>query len=243
MRYGIFSDVHGNLEALETVLSLFEKEGVEEYLCAGDIVGYGAEPRECIAKIRSLGVKGVGGNHDWACVGMFPVEDFNPFAREAILWTRNVLGAEEFSFLKSLRDICTFGDITLVHGSLDSPEEFRYIFDVESAIPTLELLQTRVCFVGHSHLPMIISRSAEGTIAHHHDGGKVKMEKDHRYLVNVGSVGQPRDGDPRAACAIFDSDTSFVAIKRVPYDIVSAQKKIIQAGLPPFLAARLSEGR
>ena len=241
LRYGIFSDVHSNQEALDAVLSFFKKEGVEEYLCGGDTVGYGAEPRECIAKIRSLGTKGVGGNHDWACVGMFSAEEFNPLAKEAILWTRDVLGEQELNFLKSLRNIDTFGDITVVHGSLDSPEEFRYIVDAESASPTLNLLQTKVCFVGHSHLPMIISKDREGRVDLHR-GGKAKMEKDHRYLVNVGSVGQPRDGDSRATCAIFDSDKSFVAIERVPYDIASAQKKMIRAGLPSFLAARLSEG-
>lgn len=241
MRYGIFSDVHSNLEALEAVLSLLRKEGAEEYLCVGDIVGYGADPGECIERIQALKGRGVGGNHDWACVERFPVEEFNPFAREAIVWTKSVLGKEPLRFLESLQSLCVFGEMTLVHGSLDDPEEFRYIFDVESASPTLALLQTKICFVGHSHLPMIFSRGSEGVIQAHH--GKVKLEKNRHYLVNVGSVGQPRDGDPRASCAIFDSETSFVEIRRLPYDIASAQKKIIGAGLPPFLAARLSEGR
>jgi len=242
MRYGIFSDVHSNSEALDAVLALFKKERVGRYLCVGDIVGYGAEPCECIAKIRALRGEGVGGNHDFACVGLTSVEDFNPFAREAIFWTQKVLGAEETHFLKSLKSVSRFDDITLVHSSLDFPEEFRYIFDVESARETLMLLETKVCFVGHSHFPMIASIDDRGAI-HLHQKGRTEMEEDRCYLVNVGSVGQPRDGDPRACCAIFDSETSFVEIKRVPYDVSSTQKKIIQAGLPPMLAARLSEGR
>ena len=241
MRYGVFSDVHSNTEALDAVLALFKKERVERYLCVGDIVGYGAEPCECIAKIRALRGETVGGNHDFACVGLLSVEDFNPFAREAILWTQKVLGPEETHFLRSLKNVSRFDDITLVHGSLDFPEEFRYIFDMEDAGETLALLETKVCFVGHSHLPMVASIDREKVL--HPQEGRAEMEEDRRYLVNVGSVGQPRDGDPRACCAIFDSQQSFVEIKRVPYNISSTQKKIIQAGLPPMLAARLSEGR
>lgn len=242
MKYGIFSDIHSNQEALDAVLSFFEKEGVREYLCVGDIVGYGAEPRECIEKIRALGGKGIGGNHDWASAGTISLDAFNPYAEAAILWTRGVLREGDVDFLKSLGSVYTDGAITLVHGSLDFPEEFRYIFDNESATATLELLQTGICFVGHSHLPMIVVRSADGKV-HLHEGEGVVLEKDSHTLVNVGSVGQPRDGDPRASCAIFDSEKSFVAMKRIPYDIASTQRKIIQAGLPPFLAERLSVGR
>lgn len=242
MRYGIFSDIHSNTEALDAVLTLFKGERIERVLCLGDIVGYGAEPRECIAKIRALSPTVVGGNHDWACVGLMSVEYFNRTAREAILWTQKVLGMEECTFLKSLQSVWSSNEITLVHGSLDFPEEFRYIFDVESATSTLDILKTKICFVGHSHLPMILSMEGGGAI-HSYPSGSVAFKEGHRYLVNVGSVGQPRDGDPRASCAIFDSDRSFVEIQRVPYDIRSAQRKILQAGLPSLLAARLSEGR
>lgn len=242
MRYGIFSDVHSNTEALDAILSFFRKKEVEEYLCVGDIVGYGAEPHECIEKIRALGGKGIGGNHDWASAGTISPNAFNPYAKAAIVWTRDMLGKGDVGFLKSLESVYTDGTITLVHGSLDFPERFQYIFDRESAAATLELLQTRICFVGHSHLPMIVVRSADGKV-YLHGGDEVVLEKDFRYLVNVGSVGQPRDGDPRASCAIFDSERSFVEIKRVSYDIASTQRKIIQAGLPSFLAERLAVGR
>ena len=242
MRYGIFSDIHSNTEALDVVLALFKKEGVEKYLCLGDIVGYGAEPQECIAKIRALKPIVIGGNHDWGCVEMTPVEYFNTYAREALFWTKSRLNVEELNFLRSLESVHSFEEITLVHGSLDFPEEFHYIFDIESATSTLELLKTKICFVGHSHLPMVLSLDQEGTI-HVHRGGKAELGKNERYLVNVGSVGQPRDGDPRASCAIYDSEKEIVEIKRVPYDIRATQQKIIQAGLPRVLATRLSEGR
>ena len=242
MRYGIFSDVHSNTEALDAVLALFKKEGVERYLCVGDIVGYGAEPGECIRTIRDLPCEGiVGGNHDWASVGLLSLEWFNPVAREAVLWTQKVLQPEESQFLQCLRSASLLGDITLVHGSLDSPEEFRYIYDVESATETLRRLQTKICFVGHSHLPMILSIDVEGKIDSY-GTPRVALKKECRYLVNVGSVGQPRDGDPRAVCVIFDSESSCVEIQRTPYDIPSTQKKILKAGLPSVLASRLSEG-
>ncbi len=242
MKYGIFSDIHSNTEALDAVISLFKKEGVEKYLCIGDIVGYGAEPRECIAKIRELNAEGVGGNHDWASVGLLSDEYFNTYAREAIRWTRGILTTNDITFLRSLKSVYTTGEITLVHGSLDFPEEFHYIFDVESATSTLELLKTQICFVGHSHLPMILSLSPDGAI-HVHRTGSVVMEEGSRYLVNVGSVGQPRDGDPRSACAVYDADKGLVEIRRVSYNILSTQQKIIRAGLPRVLATRLSEGR
>ena len=242
MKYGIFSDVHSNLEALEAVLALFKKEGVEQTLCLGDIVGYGADPKECIARIRSLDGVVIGGNHDWACVDRMGLDYFNTYAREAILWTRKQLNEEERAFLSDLPVSHQTDVFTLVHGSLDFPEEIRYVFDAESASRTLELLQTPICFVGHSHLPMIFSLDQEGYIRLFRSG-KAKLEKDIKLLVNDGSVGQPRDGDSRCACALFDADKQTVEIRRVPYEIRLTQQKILQAGLPRILASRLSQGQ
>ena len=242
MKYGIFSDVHSNLEALTTVLSFFKKEGVDQTFCLGDIVGYGANPKECIAQIRSLGGIVIAGNHDWACVDQMKMDYFNRYAREAILWTQKQLNEEEKTFLKNLKLSYQTELLTLVHGSLNFPEEFHYIFDTESATRTLELSKTPVCFVGHSHLPMIFSLGQDGYIRLSRSG-KVKLQEEIRVLVNDGSVGQPRDGDPRAACAVFDTDQQTVEIRRLPYDIRLTQQKILQAGLPPTLASRLSEGQ
>lgn len=242
MRYGIFSDVHSNLEALETVLSFFRKEGVEQTLCLGDIVGYGANPKECLERIRSLGGIIIGGNHDWACAGRMKMDYFNTYAREAILWTQKQLSQEERNFLETLEPRYQTDLLTLVHGSLDFPEEFHYIFDPESASRTLELSETPICFVGHSHLPMIFSLGQDGYIRPSRSG-KATLEKGVKILVNDGSVGQPRDGDPRSACVLFDSEQGTAEIKRLPYDIQLTQQKIVEAGLPRILAARLSEGQ
>lgn len=242
MKYGIFSDIHSNLEALETVLSLFEKEGVTQTLCLGDLIGYGADPKACIARIRSLQGIVIAGNHDWACVDRIEMDYFNTYAREAILWTQKQLGEDEKNFLKNLKLSYQTELFTAVHGSLDFPDEFRYVFDAESATRTLELSQTPICFVGHSHLPMIFSLDQEGFI-HASRSGKEKVEKGVKLLVNDGSVGQPRDGDPRAACVILDTVRQIVEIRRVPYDIQVTQQKILRAGLPRVLANRLSEGQ
>lgn len=241
MKYGIFSDIHSNLEALNAVLALFEKEGVEKTLCLGDIVGYGANPKECLSRIRSLGGIVIAGNHDWATVDRMKMDYFNRYAREAILWTQKQLSDEEKEFLRHLELSYQTDLFTLVHGSLDFPEEFHYVFDTESATATLELSTTPVCFIGHSHLPMIFALASDGTIRLFRSG-KAKLEKGVKFLVNDGSVGQPRDGDPRAACAIFDADNQTVEIHRLPYDIRLTQQKILQAGLPRILASRLSEG-
>ncbi len=242
MRTGIFSDVHSNLEALEAVLELLRGEGITHYLCGGDLVGYGADPIGCIQKIRSLAGRVIGGNHDWASVGLMDLDYFNPYAREAILWTEGVLDEASRRYLKSLQILYTSGEITLVHGSLNEPEQFEYITDAESAKESLEQMTTTLCFVGHSHLPMILSIDEKRVIRTHPEA-KVKMIAGRRYLVNVGSVGQPRDGDPRCACAIFDSDARTLEIRRTPYDIEKTQKKILKAGLPSFSATRLSVGR
>ncbi|MFH1858117.1 MAG: metallophosphoesterase family protein [Candidatus Omnitrophota bacterium] len=242
MRYAFVSDIHSNLEALDAVLTCLRREAIDRYFHVGDIVGYGADPAACIAKIRALDCIGVGGNHDWACVEKTSAADFNPMAREAVLWTQGVLNAEQLQFLKSLQPVYTCEDLALVHGSLDEPDAFHYILNASGAMETLRLMRTRLCCIGHSHAPMIASLDPKGKLYFHRDAKVAMAEEGYRYLVNVGSVGQPRDGDPRAAYAIYDTKDSTVEVKRVAYDIPTAQRKIVQAGLPPVLAARLSEG-
>ena len=241
MRYAIFSDVHSNLEAFESVLQAFKEEKVDKYFFVGDIVGYGADPKECIKLLKKLQAVSVCGNHDWAAVGKTSISYFNEYAKAAVLWTRDALNEEEREFLKSLELVYQDADLTLVHGTLDAPGDFNYIFDTYTALQTIGLLKTQVGFVGHSHTPFII-KSEQGFPVIVGEN-KAKIEKDKKYLVNVGSVGQPRDGDPRAAYCVYDKKENTIEIKRVIYDIKSAQNKILKAGLPEILADRLAEGR
>lgn len=241
MRWAVISDIHSNYEALTAVLAALDKERIDRYLCPGDIVGYGAEPDRCIAEVRKLNPVITAGNHDWAGVGLFPETAFTPNAKKSVAWTRDNLNKESRQFLKNLAVVCREGEITLVHGSLRRPEEFEYVSNLSSARQEFSLLQTKVCFIGHSHVPLIFMEKDErySLILQ----CAVSLEDGGRYIVNAGSAGQPRDGNPQAAYVIYDSDKASIEIKRVPYDVACAQEKIIRAGLPEILARRLAAGK
>lgn len=241
MRYAIFADIHSNLEALEAVLAVLSSERIDAYLCAGDIVGYGADPKPCLGKVKALTNNIVAGNHESAVCGKFPLSDLVDNVRDAVLWTKNILSAEETSFLNNLALVYKNNDLTLVHASLDSPQDFYYIFKPYEAGETFDLLDTLICFFGHTHRPQILVK--RNIIISRLDGFKAEINPDYKYTVNVGSVGQPRDGDPRAAYCIYDTAENTIEIKRIPYDIETAQRKIIAAGLPRILAERLAIGR
>ena len=242
MRYALISDIHGNLEALEAVLRALSKERIDGYLCVGDVVGYGADPALCIRRVKSLEPKAlVAGNHDWGVLGLVGLGYFNEYAREAVIWTKRVLSPDELGYLKSLRLIEEGKRFLLVHGSLEEPAEFNYILNSNDAGPTLKLLEKPVCFVGHSHVAGIYSL-VNGKIEYI-NSPKAMLDYGERYVVNVGSIGQPRDRDPRASYAIYDEEAGMVEIKRTAYDIRAAAEKILTAGLPKQLAARLYEGR
>lgn len=241
MRYGIFSDVHSNLEAFTAVLDAFSRKKINRYLCIGDIVGYGADPKECIRKTKELNAVIVEGNHDWASAGFMDAAYFNLYAKKAVEWTQTVLSDEEKEFLRSLKLVYQTDDITLVHGTLERPEAFSYIFDTRTAQKTMELSNTQLCFVGHSHVPVVFS-SKGGSLSYSFES-KVEILPQTRYIINVGSVGQPRDGDPRACFAIYDTETKKIEIERIQYNIKVAQEKIIEAGLPHILATRLAGGK
>jgi len=241
MRYAIFSDVHSNVEAFEAVISALKKEKADEYLCGGDIVGYGAEPSRSIEMTKKLTDKVVCGNHDWGSVGLFDISCFNPFAKEAVMWTAQQLSAPEKAYLKALKTVYEDSNVTMVHGSLNEPEQFHYILNIYEAFTTFNFMKTQVCLIGHSHSPAVFLKTVDEVALSFESS--VKIEKGTSYIVDVGSVGQPRDGDPRACYAIFDTDEKCVEIKRASYDIKKAAKKIKEAGLPPILANRLSEGR
>lgn len=242
MRYGIFSDVHSNLEALEAVLSAYKEELIDKYLCIGDLVGYASNPAECIEKVRDAATITVAGNHDWATVDLFSLDCFNPFARQAVIWTRHKLNRQQLYFLESLRLVYSNDDLTFVHGTLDSPEDFNYLTDIDFAQATFAALETTVCFVGHTHVPEIFIKDKEGEL-HYLQGDSCSIEQGNKYIVNVGSVGQPRDGNPESAYCIYDTDKKEFQIKRTKYDVELTRKKIIEAGLPKFLGDRLLSGR
>lgn len=241
MKYIIFSDMHGNLEAYQAVLDALSKEGECKYFCVGDIVGYGADPAPCIETTRGLNPVIVGGNHDWAAVGLTSVEYFNDYAKKAVLWAASALGKDDKDYLRSLKLTYVDRELTLVHGTLMHPEGFEYIFDLYTAFNMMKLMATKVAFVGHSHVPGIFVLEKENI--EYTGGPEIKISKDKKYLVNVGSIGQPRDGDWRASFCIWDRAKEILKIKRVEYDIQRAQKKILKAGLPEILAHRLGEGR
>ncbi len=240
MKYAVLGDIHANLEALTACLEDCEKQSVEKYLCIGDIVGYNANPSECLEIVRKLDCAGiVMGNHDEQAAEETELVGFNPQAAFAIEWTRKHLAEEQRKYLGSLRLSIQLGKITIVHATLDSPRRWGYIFDKHSAGASFSYQFSQICFCGHSHVPLAFEKF--GTI----QGGKykeIRVQPGHKYLVNVGSVGQPRDGDWRAAYVLFDTEENMVHLMRVPYDLKTAQDKIIKAGLPERLAVRLERG-
>jgi len=242
LRYGIFSDIHSNLEALDTVIEAYRKEKIDRYLCVGDVVGYASSPKECIEKIRMLVMITLAGNHDWASVNLISTDYFNPDALEAVFWTQRNLDEEGRYFLEHLMLVYKNEDLTMVHGTLDEPGDFNYMTDGYIASRTFELLETNICFVGHTHVPGVFIKSKDSRIRYQEDSN-INIKEDSKYIINVGSVGQPRDGNPKAAYCIYDSDKKNVQIKRISYDIQTVRKKIIAGGLPRFLGERLLIGR
>lgn len=242
MRYGIFSDIHSNAEALGAVIEAYKKEYIDKYLCIGDIVGYATNPKECIEKTKMLAMITVAGNHDRASVNLFSADYFNPLAKEAVIWTQHNLDDQSRYFLEGLKLIYKNEDLTMVHGTLEEPQDFNYMTDGYIALKTSELLETDICFVGHTHVPGTFIKSENGSIQYQTENN-IDIKEKNKYIINVGSVGQPRDGNPEAAYCIYDTKNKNVQIKRINYDVQAAQRKIINAGLPGFLGERLLVGR
>ncbi|HEY3064603.1 MAG TPA: metallophosphoesterase family protein [Methylomirabilota bacterium] len=240
MRYAVLSDVHGNLEALEAVLADAAAHA-DAVVCLGDVVGYGADPIPCVERLAERAQAVVAGNHEHGVTGQMSLAWFNQYARAAAEWTREQLDDDHRDWLAALPLTASVGDATLVHASPRHPEEWDYLVSAEDGYAAFDAFETRVCFVGHSHLPGVWSLGSAGR---EHEGGNVDvtLEAGRRYLVNVGSVGQPRDRDVRAAYAVWDADGRRIQIRRVAYDVNVARAKIAAAGLPRFLADRLAAG-
>jgi len=237
--YGVIGDIHSNYEALSAVVDALQHEHVDKILCVGDIVGYAAEPIKCIELIQELHCITVVGNHDSAVVGKFPIAYFNNNAQIAAKWTAQQLSEQHVQFLKKLPLVEVWEGITIVHASLNRPEFFDYITTTVEAELTFDKLNTPVCFYGHTHIPTVLF--LENGMVHIEEGRVFDLSNVEKVLINVGSVGQPRDWDLRACCAIYDSEKKTVRIERVKYNIHDAMEKIFQAGLPRENALRLME--
>jgi diadenosine tetraphosphatase ApaH/serine/threonine PP2A family protein phosphatase len=240
MRYAVLSDIHANLEALRAVLADCRAD-VDAFLCLGDLVGYGADPEACVEIVAERAERLVAGNHEHGVVGLLHLGWFNRMARAAAEWTAARLDADHRAYLAALPLAIQVGDATLVHASPAHPDEWDYLITAEDGFEAFAAFDTGLCFVGHSHRPACWRLGSAGP-EYRPGADEITLEGDHRYILNVGSVGQPRDQDPRACYAIWDQGARRVTIRRVPYDSAEARRKIIAAGLPRFLADRLAHG-
>jgi predicted phosphodiesterase len=245
VRYLILSDLHANWEALQAVLA--RASGLyDEVLCCGDLVGYGADPNAVVEWVRACCSVVVRGNHDRACTGMEDLEWFNPVARAAALWTKHELTAENAEYTRNLpRGPVLFDGFEVLHGA--PYDEDEYVIASGEACEAFCYLERPLAFFGHTHMQggFIWNRSRVETIGRNTRADRqiLELDSDCAYLVNPGSVGQPRDGDPRTAYVVFNSEERCLSYYRSPYDVGRAQQKIVKAGLPPILAERLALGR
>lgn len=240
MKYAILADIHGNLEAFQAALKDAAQQHCTHYCCLGDLVGYGANPVECLELVRTGNMPCVRGDHDEYGSSEGPLDMFGPHAAEALVWTRQQLSAPDRQWLRDLKYIRLVANFCLVHATLDQPHRWAGVFDKLMAAASFTYQTTSVCFCGHTHVPTAFVRDAVlrgGTYS------KFKVEPNRKYFVNVGSVGQPWDGNPQAAYVVYDLDESTIEVRRLDYDVLTAQRKILAAGLPPLLASRLPLGQ
>src|SRR5947208_8535330 len=240
MKLAVINGIHCNKEACVVVLQDTRDQKCTHYCCVGDVVGYNANPKECLDMIRSMAMPCVKGNHDEYCSTDEALDGFNPHAAEAVAWTRKQLNDDDKQWLRDLKYVRLVGSFSMVHATLDAPQRWGYVFDKFAAAASFTYQNTSVCFFGHTHVPVAFIRDSVvrgGTYS------KFKVEPGRKYFVNVGSVGQPRDGNPKAAYVIYDLDEGSIELRRLDYDIPKAQKKILEAGLPPRLADRLAVGK
>lgn len=249
MRITLVTDVHANLAALEAVLrDAEERQALDEVWAMGDHVGYGPQPGECLALLRRYPLRAVIGNHDLAATGGMDTTDFNRDAAEANAWTARNLTDPEAAYLRELPEVLVHEEMTLVHGSLRMPV-WEYLFSKDAAAAHLELQQTPYSIVGHTHVPMLFEESPQKRTGNLELKQALLIDKDvlelgeWRLVINPGGVGQPRDGDPRAAYAILDTGDRTISFFRIEYEIERTQQKMVTAGLPERLIRRLAFGR
>lgn len=241
VRYALISDIHANLDALEVVLEKIDTLSVDRILCLGDAVGYNANPNECCEVLRQREIPTILGNHDAVACGIEEPWGFNPVALHAAMWTREQLSEENIAWLRSLPDAIHCGNFVAVHGAPGNHN--TYLFTWEDVLPHLAYLEQEncpLCFIGHTHAPAIFS--SDGIYSVDEDD-RFHLGSDKLFFINPGSVGQPRDGDPRAAFGLYDSEEKVFTQVRIPYPVQGAADRVSRAGLPPFLAERLTLGR
>ncbi|MFO7915262.1 MAG: metallophosphoesterase family protein [Candidatus Krumholzibacteriales bacterium] len=241
MKIIVFSDVHGNLESLRRVVEEFRAIEPDLVVSLGDVVGYGAQPAECIELVWKTADILISGNHDYAAAGLTPTDNFNPVARNSIKWTADALNQRQINFLKSFQPLVHRRDCLFTHSSPLSPLEWPYITTLAQSREILEKTEEKFIFIGHTHIPALISFDSHGQIEYLLNS-PVRIEPGFRYLINAGSVGQPRDGINAACFTLLDTDSGFIEQKRVEYDFRATQREILHAGLPERLASRLESG-
>ncbi|MFH0920959.1 MAG: metallophosphoesterase family protein [Fibrobacterota bacterium] len=237
MLYAILSDIHANLDALNVVLDDIDQRKPDRTICLGDIVGYCADPAEAIQKSRTFNVT-LMGNHDFAVNDRTLIEKFNFHARLAIEWTIDRLTEDEKKYLSGLPYSHEENDMTFVHATPRNPEGWGYLANIDDALDAFNYFETPLCFIGHTHYPVIVSD--KGMII---SDRRFTFKKNMRYIVNIGSVGQPRDGNPKACYVLYDSDEGTLEYVRLKYAVESTQAHMLKARFPQFLINRLSEGR
>ena len=242
MRYALISDIHGNLEALQAVMEDLRTQGVDAVHCLGDVVGYGCNPVECMRLIMEHCEIKLMGNHEYVVLGLLDADYLNDIARESMHWTGGQLTEKEIEQMADFDMDAVVDDAYLVHSSPFEPEKWHYILSIGEARIGFEYFDHRIGFFGHSHVPMVFKMFPDGQCSGRL-GHDFEMEEDCRYLVNIGSVGQPRDNDPRASYVVVDSDEHSVRYRRIDYDIDSTQRKMAEARLPEMLSSRLRVGR
>jgi len=236
MRYGILSDIHGNLEALTACLS-YLRDKADFYLCLGDIVGYGPNPNECIEELKKIDrLIVIAGNHDLAVIGNRDIALFNPDLLPSIEWTNQILTEDNKKYIAGLKWKIEREKITAVHASPRDPIN-EYLFDTFAMKENLDFFSTEICFVGHTHIPSYYRLDKAVHLV-----GDIDIDIQDKSIINVGSVGQPRDRDNRASCGIYNQEKAKVSIKRIEYDFIKTQSDMIKAGLPDFLIQRLAGG-
>jgi len=239
-KFAILGDIHSNWEALSAVLEDCREQGATDFVCVGDLVGYNADPVRCLRAVRELTPHVVRGNHDHYCSHDEHLDDFHPLAAHVVDWTRRQLSQDDAAYLRELSFTLRVAGFSVVHSTMDMPEKWGYVFDTLDAESHFTYQPTTVCFYGHTHIPVVFEKQSAVTRSHYE---RVKIALGKRYFFNVGSVGQPRDGDPLSAYALYDLEAREVVLRRVSYDVAATQEKVLKAGLPERLAKRLEIGR
>ena len=241
MKVALISDVHGNLEALESILRDIERHGAEKIHFLGDAVGYGCNPNECVRLIDKHCEIKLLGNHDYAAMGLESTEHFNQLAQASMDWTMTQIKKKTVRIMADFELDAIFLDYYLVHSSPTDPDKWRYILNPEQAVHHFDKFTQSICFIGHSHYPTYFELDPEGWIAQR-TKNILECVEDRKYIVNIGSVGQPRDNDPRACYVIVDTEKNQIEYRRVEYDLEKTQEKMRKAKLPDFLIERLTIG-